>query len=385
MRLRSPGAAGVLFCAFTALFWGSLYVYVPILPLHAKSLGAGPAMLGAVISAYGLTQLLFRIPLGLWVDLVGRKKPFIVAGAILTIVGAVGLEWSPSPMFLFLARALTGVAAATWVASTVLYASYFPPQQTTRAMAFLSFSTQLSLGLAGLAGGFLADALGVHAAFLAGAGLGALGLLLLLPAPEHSSQSSQRLSFGRFRRIGTTPLLLIVSLVSILNQYGLFATTFGFLPVYGQQLGASRSVIGLLVTVTQLATTLGSLGAILLAERLGYRRTLLVGALLAGAATAVVPLVHSVQFLGLTQMVTGLGRGILGPVLFTLVLRSAPPQDRATAMGIYQALYSVGMFVGPLLSGGIAQAWGVGPVFVVAGFVALAGGAVGSLRVIPAR
>ena len=71
------------------MFWASLYMYVPILPTHARSLGAGEGQIGLILASYGLTQLLFRLPLGLLSDRLRRKKLFALIGALL--VGASGL------------------------------------------------------------------------------------------------------------------------------------------------------------------------------------------------------------------------------------------------------------------------------------------------------
>ncbi len=66
----------------TFLFWTSLYVYVPILAPYGRHLGGSMTVIGLIISSYGLMQLLFRIPLGVWSDRIGRRKPFLAAGLL---------------------------------------------------------------------------------------------------------------------------------------------------------------------------------------------------------------------------------------------------------------------------------------------------------------
>ena len=44
----------VLFCAATFFYWTALYLYVPILPVYARSLGASLSMVGVVIAPYVL-------------------------------------------------------------------------------------------------------------------------------------------------------------------------------------------------------------------------------------------------------------------------------------------------------------------------------------------
>jgi DHA1 family multidrug resistance protein-like MFS transporter len=65
----------------------AIYLYAPVLPVYAKSLGASLTVVGIIVAAYALPQFLFRIPLGIWSDSLGRRKPFIVGGAIMVVIG----------------------------------------------------------------------------------------------------------------------------------------------------------------------------------------------------------------------------------------------------------------------------------------------------------
>ncbi|HET7769654.1 MAG TPA: MFS transporter, partial [Chloroflexota bacterium] len=73
-----------LFQAGNFLFWVSLYFYVPILPVYAQGMGASLSIVGVMLSAYGVMQLLLRIPTGLASDALGSRKPFVVLGVVLT-------------------------------------------------------------------------------------------------------------------------------------------------------------------------------------------------------------------------------------------------------------------------------------------------------------
>ncbi|MBI4219298.1 MAG: MFS transporter, partial [Chloroflexi bacterium] len=75
-RRRQRGGDFWLVGVATFLFWFSLYLYVPILPLHARTLGASLTMVGAVVASYAIAQVLLRIPIGVGADLIGRRKPF---------------------------------------------------------------------------------------------------------------------------------------------------------------------------------------------------------------------------------------------------------------------------------------------------------------------
>ena len=121
----------------TFLFWSSLYLYVPILPLHAEQLGASLQAVGAVIAAYAIGQITLRIPVGIAGDVYGRK-PFAVLSIVLSAVGAAWLGLAGGPVELFAARTLTGFAAAGWVVISVLFASYYSKDSASRAMSMWS-------------------------------------------------------------------------------------------------------------------------------------------------------------------------------------------------------------------------------------------------------
>ncbi len=155
---------------------------MPVLPLHARELGASLQMIGFVIAAYAIGQLVLRIPIGVGSDIIGRK-PFAVAALVLSGVGAVWLALAPDPLTLFAARTLTGVAAAGWVALSVLFASYYPAGKASKSMAIIMSVNTLSLVTATFVGGILAEQFGNLSTFYGAAGMGFAGALLLLIAP----------------------------------------------------------------------------------------------------------------------------------------------------------------------------------------------------------
>ena len=171
---QSPTRYIVTVAVATYFFWISLYLYVPVLPLHAQELGANLEMVGIIIASYAIGQLLLRIPIGVGSDIVGRK-PFAVAALVLSALGAVWLALSPDPWSLFAARTLTGIAAAGWVAISVLFASYYPAGNTTRAMAVIMSVNTLSLVTATFVGGIVAQYFGNLSTFYGAAGIGFAG------------------------------------------------------------------------------------------------------------------------------------------------------------------------------------------------------------------
>ena len=52
--------------------------------------------------------------------------------------------------------------------------------------------------------------------------------------------------------------------------------------------------------------------------------------------------------------------------LMSLSIRNMPLEHRATAMGVFQAMYAVGMLAGPLVSGIVGEKLGLSAVFSIA-------------------
>ncbi len=68
----------------------------------------------------------------------------------------------------------------------------------------------------------------------------------------------------------------------------------------------------------------------------------------------------------------GLAQGIGYPVLMGLSIQDVSERERTTAMGLHQSVYAVGMFAGPAVSGVLAKALGIRPMFGVTAFFCLA-------------
>ncbi len=362
-----------LFFVATFLYWTSMYVYVPILSVHAENLGASMALVGTIVGVYGLAQFLFRVPLGVWSDRIGLRKPFILAGLAAACVGALGLGLSTDPLWLVVWRAMTGLGAAAWVAFTVLFSSYFPPEKAPRAMSQVTFISAFGQMTSTYAGGLIAQQWGWNAPFYVGVVLALLAVAAAMMLDEKPMAAKRQTTVHELWRIGTVPLLLAVSMVAMLGSWTQWATVNGFTLVYAAQLGATRADLGMLTTVMQLGYTLATLVSGFLAERMGARATAMVGLGIQAAGAMVVPMAGTLPLVALTQVMGGAGRGLSYPLLMGLSIRSVRPADRATAMGVFQAVYALGMFAGPASTGVIGDALGMTAIFVVAGVASVVG------------
>ena len=373
-----------LFPIGTILFWVSLYIYSPILSPYTEFLSRSWRLVGLVAGSYGFTQLLFRFPIGIWSDRIGRRKPFVLSGFVLVSVSCIGMALSPNAWVLLIFRGLAGVAASMWVAFTVLYSSYFRDKQAARAMSLITFCVGVGQAV-GAVGGSIADVYGWTAPFYAGAVLAVLGAAFMLPISEKVSQDRVPSSLRELLAVASRRRLLIVSIITALSQFAVFSTTFGFLTVYAYQIGASKSHLGLLIFIINSCQTLSMLlTGTVVAPRIGYKATVGVAYITIMCVTAATPYIQSLTLLFLIQGLGGLGRGLAYPVLMGLAIQGMPQKERATAMGFFQAVYAIGMFSGPASSGFIGDALGLRGVFFCAGIVYLIA-AILSISMLPKR
>ncbi len=353
----------ILFCIATFFYWLGLYLFVPIFPVYAQSMGASLPIVGVVIASYAFPQLLFRIPMGIYYDSMKRRKPMIAMAMIAVSAGALGLGLAPNVTFLCMARIITGIGGATWVAFTIYMTSYYSHKSSARAIGHINFVNGIALVTATFSGGVIAEYWSPRHTFFIASLLAIVGLVILLIGREPAVQSTSNMSFASFRKVVSSRLLLVVSFMGVLLQFAMFAGIFGFIPIYAARIGASSADLGIITTVALAAAAVAALLVISVAERIGYTTTIVIGSIFVAVALVAVPFVRSIPVLVAVQVANGFGRGILQTVLMALSIRSVAPQQRATAMGFYQATYAVGMISGPMVSGVLADNIGLSAVF----------------------
>jgi predicted MFS family arabinose efflux permease len=356
------------------LLWGAVYIYMPILSPYTKMVSGSLQAAGLVMGAYGLSQMILRVPLGILSDRMRRRKPFIVLGFVFDGLANLGLILSGSTGMLFLSVFTSGIAASMWVPFTVLFSSYFPLGRIARSMSFIMFFSRLAQVCANYSGGKIAEAWGWTIPFYVGGGLSFLGLILALGISEVRPEKSSDLSLTKALQVGRNRMLLISSFLCILMQFSNFAVAYGFSPIFAQQLGASKADLGLLLFWYLLPNLAGTLlSGTFIRRYLADRWILTVGFLLIAGAVFCIPLTGRLGTLFWVQAINGTGVGLVFPLLMGLSIQSIPREQQATAMGFFQSLYAVGMSLGPILSGFFAQQWGLSSVFVLNGLLCLLG------------
>jgi MFS transporter, AAHS family, 4-hydroxybenzoate transporter len=100
-------------------------------------------------------------------------------------------------------------------------------------------------------------------------------------------------------------------------------------PLLGREAGIAPQQMGVVFSVSVIASLLGAILVAPLSDRIGRRRVLLASASLAALGTLATPLAHGLPVLVALRMLVGLGFGATLPVALALTVEHAPPARRA--------------------------------------------------------
>ncbi len=346
------------------MYWISLYLYLPTLPTYAEEKAGSLALVGVILAQFGLWQALFRLPVGIATDWLGRRKPFILAGILLSGLGALWMGLAADAGGMMVGRAITGLACTAWVPLTVVFGGLFPMRQAVRATSILIFVANIGRVVGTSLTGSLNDAGGYSLAFFLAAGVAVLSALILLPIPEQVRPVVTP-SVRSIKTIVSRRDVLLPSLLQTVGQHAVWGIALGFVAILARSMGASNVGQSGLMSLNLALMICGSLAVATIAPRIGGRRLaaasfviLVVG--LIGAALA-----QTLAMLFVAQAFLGLSQGLGYPVLMGMSIEQVDEAERATAMGLHQSVYAIGMFSGPWLAGLLAQRMGIQPMILV--------------------
>jgi DHA1 family multidrug resistance protein-like MFS transporter len=138
------------------------------------------------------------------------------------------------------------------------------------------------------------------------------------------------------------------------------------LPLFLRERGASYSFVGLIVGAALAAQAIGQWPAGWLAERIGRKEMMVVGLLVAAAASLMFLLPLSIEWLVAVRFLQGLGFAAAAPAEIAAVADVVPPEELGRAYGWVSAARQSGIIVGPAL-GGVLAVFGRWTVFAVTG------------------
>jgi multidrug resistance protein len=139
--------------------------------------------------------------------------------------------------------------------------------------------------------------------------------------------------------------LLVLFVTAFVDMVGL-TMIIPLLPFYATDLGASATVVGLLVSAFSVAQLAVAPIWGRFSDRYGRRPAILAGLLLTACAYVIFAFAGSVVVLLLSRLVQGLGGGTIG-VVQAYVADASRPEERTKSLGWLSAVTSLGAVAGP--------------------------------------
>jgi MFS family permease len=346
-----------------------LTIVIPLLPFFAERFGATPFVVGLLVSAYAVCQLISGPILGQLSDRFGRR-PVLIASQIGTFIGFLILARASALWVVFLSRFIDGSTAGNLSVAQAYIADVTLPENRAKSFGIVGIAFGLGFLIGPAVSGYLSH-FGFEYPIYAAAGLSFLSILgtifILREPPTHVSLAEERklglFEFGAYGkdfrnpRIGATLVQLSVYFLGFaifLAGFALFAErrfTWEGRPFGPREVGYVFAFSGLIGIYVQG----GLVGRMV--KRIGEEKTVVFGFSSALVGYVILAFAPSLFWLLLSAAFSSFG-GCLRPALTSLVSRQAGPREQGRMMGLVQGLNSMSSIVGPIIAGLlIDQGW----------------------------
>jgi len=357
--IRRYGSFLILCLTGFATFFCS-YLRIPVLPLYAASLGAGPAQVGMINGAFMLTAGIFSIPGGLLADRLGRRRP-AVFGILSIAASSFLITQCATPLQMAAAYLFFGAGLAAFVPSMLSQiADSLPPERLGQAYGWYSTGTYAAMTLGPAAGGYLGKSLGLPQVFYLSAGL------LLLPAllagtilPDFPAQRktdphdlvAASLSLLRNRT-------LLACLAATLGASICFGAFLSFMPLYAKGKGLDPAQVGLVFAAQAITNVVSRIPVGFLADRVDPRRLVSAGLSCLAIGISALGGFESSLSLSACAVVLGMGMAFSFTAIGALIAEAVSPFRRGLAMGMFNSCVYLGMMGGSLSLGALIRTVG---------------------------
>lgn len=362
-----------LLLMIVGMFWFAQYVYVPYQTPFLIEMGTTSAVVGIVVGAYGLTQFLFRMPIGLAADRKGRHKGFIIFGVAAAGLASVLRIVMPNADGFLAANLLSGLASGMWISFMVLFATYFAKSELQKSTGQIIAANNI-----GIFCGFLLSTVAYESygmSFLCWAGLlVSVPALLLSLGIRETKTVREPLPVRELITVYWNKRLILFSFFALVQQGIMMSTSMSFTAEAARRIGATEWEIGMCAIVYIIAAVLSSyFAASDLASRCGAKVWVPLSSLALVFYCVLVPHAPTALAFYGVQMFAGISTGVLFSYCTSEAMQEVPQAKRSTAMGYHQSLYAIGMTVMPIISGYIVNHVSLAAAFYFLGATSLVG------------
>lgn len=360
-RLWNRNYCKVMTANFTLFF--AFYVLTPLLPLYlSEHFGATKDVIGLVLSGYTITALLFRPFSGYVVDTFPRKTVLMVSFGAFAIFFAGYLAASTLLLFMIVRTLHGGPFGALTVANSTVAIDVLPSSRRTEGIGYYGLSNNLAMALAPTIGIFIYRySHSFELLFWLALVVACVGWIVdstVSLSVRETVRSKSKLSLDRFFLV--RGWLLGLNMVAFGFSFGVLSN---YLAIYGKE------VMGI-TGGTGAYFMLCSVGLIL--SRIQGGKALRQGRVTHNAGEGmVISLVGYTLFILIptwwgyygSALLIGLGNGHMWPAFQNMTINVAGNNQRGTANSTILISWDIGMGLGILVGGVIAEFMGYAAAF----------------------
>lgn len=393
-----------LLVLINAFVGGMVGIERTILPLIAEQdfgLTSKSAILSFIVS-FGIVKAIANLLAGRYSDVIGRKQ-LLVTGWLAGLPVPFILMWAPSWGWVTAANILLGInQGLCWSTTVIMKIDLVGPKRRGFAMGINEFAGYGAVALAALASGYLASTFGLRPVpFYPGIAFAIAGLILSLtlvrdttehatletrahPSSEHKSPSfGQVFAETSFRN----PTLFSVSQAGLVNNLN-DGMIWGLFPLLLSSYGLSVTRIGILAASYPAVWAVSQIGTGALSDKWGRKWLIAIGMwvqaggiwLIAWAPNLTNDRAYRFWLWTIGSLLLGFGTALVYPTLLAAIGDVVHPGWRASAVGVYRLWRDLGYAIGALLSGIVADAFGLVWAVIAVGALTLGSGIVVAVR-----
>lgn len=345
-----------------------LFMILPIFTLYTHKIEYSTSFLiGVALGIYGLSQALLQMIFGVMSDKVGRK-PIIIIGLILFVIGSIIAAMSTSIYGIILGRAVQG-AGAIGSTLTAMVADVTEEQNRMKAMSMIGMTIGLSFILAIILSPMLNNIIGLSGIFWLTAIFGLIGILIiifLIPTPMNhllhrdsgtvfsdismiiKMKELLRLNYGIFTLHASLTALFIIIPTILTN-------TLHILPEHQWILYLPILILSFIFMIP----------FIIIAETKKKMKKIFVSSIILLTLTQALFIITHTNVLLIAVILTLFFTSFtfLEASLPSLISKISPAGKKGTAMGIYSSMQFLGIFIGGSFGGIMFHHYGVNGIF----------------------
>ena len=394
LGLRPNIAQFSLLVAVNGLVGGMLGQERTVLPLLATDVFGLASYTAALtyILAFGIAKALTNYVAGAWSERYGRK-PVLVAGWLVALPVPLLLIWAPHWWIVVAANVLLGISQGlTWSTTVIMKIDLVGPERRGLALGFNESSGYLAVAGTALLTGYVAANSGLRPEpFLIGLAYAALGLGLSTLAVRETRHHADHEASLLPDEPGLTPREVFAQTsvrepaLSSASKAGMVnnlndGLAWGLFPVLFIAAGLSLTKTGVLVAIYPAVWGVGQLVAGGLSDHWGRKHLITAGMLIQAVALAAIAALDTFGAWAAAAAALGIGTALVYPTLLAVIGDVAHPAWRARAVGVYRLWRDLGFAVGALLTGVLADAWGIRPAIWIVAAITAASGLLVALR-----